>query len=284
MKTKKSRKNIRKGEKKKRHLKFFHRLRFGFNVCVGIMVLAATTCVFILVHDVLTHSDYFKAEKLTIKGLHRLTKEQIVRHAQVHAGVNILAVNLSLTRKRLLEHPWIAEVEVSREIPSGLSIHIREHRPLAIIDVGRKLLINRQGKIFKEWDSSDPTHLPVISGLNITDFGIHGHSTPTERRGEPKAALPVTAVMRVLQMGEENGSILPNRFIKQIEVDRQMGLTLYAFDSAKKIKLGFDNYAGKYRLLENLFEYLKRQRRFSDFERIDLNNIDRVVVNLLRHE
>lgn len=279
MKSKKPRKNIRKGKKNNRHIKLSHRLKFGFNVCVGIIVLAATTCVFILVHDVLTHSDYFKAEKLTIKGLQRLSKKQIVGQAQVQAGVNILAVNLSLTRRRLLEHPWIAEAEVSREIPSGLSIQIQEHTPMAVIDVGRKLLINRQGEIFKEWDSSDPTHLPVISGLDITDFSIHGHPTPIERRGEPKAA-----VMRVLQMGEENGSILPNRFIRQIQVDRQIGLTLYAFDSAKKIKLGFDNYADKYHLLANLFEYLKRQRRFSDFERIDLNNVDRVVVNPLRRE
>jgi len=282
VKSKKPRKNIRRGKKNNRHIKFFQRLKFGFNVCVGIIVLAATTCVFIIVHDVLTHSEYFKAEKLTIKGSERLAREQIVRQAQVHAGVNILAVNLSLTRRRLLEHPWIAEAEVSREIPSGLSIQIQEHTPMAVIDVGRKLLINRQGEIFKEWDSSDPTHLPVISGLDLTDFRIHGHPTPIERRGEPEAAAPVAAVMRVLQMGEENGSILPNRFIKQIQVDRQIGLTLYVFDSAKKIKLGFDNYAGKYHLLANLFEYLKRQRRFADFKRIDLNNVERVVVNPLR--
>ena len=36
------------------------------------------------------------------------------------------------------------------------------------------------------------------------------------------------AVMRVLQLGEKNGSILPNRVVKQIRVDRQVGLTVHA--------------------------------------------------------
>jgi len=85
--------------------------------------------------------------------------------------------------------------------------------------------------------------------------------------------------MRVLQLGGKKGSILPNRVVKQIQVDRQIGLSVHAFDRSKTINLGYSDYADKYQMLSNLFSYLKHQRSISDFDRIDLNNLERVVVN-----
>jgi hypothetical protein len=85
--------------------------------------------------------------------------------------------------------------------------------------------------------------------------------------------------MRVLQLGAKKGSILPNREVKKIEVDRQIGLTIHAFNLGQTINLGFSNYAGKYRMLSKLFSFLKRDRSISNFKRIDLNNLQRIVVN-----
>jgi hypothetical protein len=90
--------------------------------------------------------------------------------------------------------------------------------------------------------------------------------------------------MRVLQLGGKKGSVLPNQVVKQIHVDRQIGLTVHAFDRGKTINLGYSDYAGKYRLLSNFFLYLKHHRSILDFERIDLNNLQRVVVNPIRIE
>jgi len=253
---------------------------FGFKLIAAITAVAAVTAFFILVHDFLIQCDYFRAGMLTIEGTRRLTKEQVARQARVHIGVNILAVNLSLVRKRLLAHPWIAGAEVSREIPSGLSIRIKEHSPLAVVDVGQKFLINHRGKIFKVWEASDPVNLPVVSGLNASDLTVYGQSDPST----PENTDSFKAVMQVLRLGSRQGSILPNRYIKRIRVDRQIGLTIYAFDRIKTINLGYNNYAGKYHMLANFFSYLKRQQSISDFDRIDLNNLHRVVVNPLRLE
>jgi cell division protein FtsQ len=199
--------------------------------------------------------------------------------------VNILAVNLSLVRKRLIAHPWIAEAGVSREIPSGLNIRIKEHAPLAVVDVGQKFIINHSGKIFKAWDSSDPANLPVVSGLNVLDLPpVYGQTDSTEGDTVRERTAPFEAVMKVLRLGRQQGSILPNRSIRQIRVDRHIGLTLFAFDRIKTINLGYDDYDGKYHMLASLFSYLKNQQSGSDYDRIDLNNLDRVVVNTLRRE
>jgi len=282
---KKSRKNLRKNTKTKREFKFFGRILLGFKLIVAVAAVAALSAVFILIHDILTQCDYFKISRLTIEGAQRLSEKEISQQARVGMGMNILAVNLSLVRKRLLAHPWIAEAGVSREIPSGLSIWIKEHTPLAVVDVGKKFLINISGNIFKAWDVSDPADLPVVSGLNVLDLPpVYGQTELPEGEIVRERTTPFKAVMKVLRLGRQQGTILPNRSIRQIRVDRQIGLTLLAFDRIKTINLGYDDYDGKYHMLANLFSYLKHQQGGSDFDRIDLNNLNRVVVNPLRRE
>jgi cell division protein FtsQ len=214
-----------------------------------------------------------------------LPQKEIVKQAGVHKGMNILAVNLSRVRERLIAHPWIAEAGVSREIPSELNIRIKEHIPLAVVDVGQKFLINHSGKIFKAWDDSDPATLPVVSGLNVLDLPpVSGQVGASECDMPAGRSAPFQAVMKVLRLGGQQDSILPNRSIRQIRVDRQIGLTLLAFDRMKTINLGYDDYDGKYNMLANLFSYLKHQQSAADFDRIDLINLNRVVVNTLRRE
>jgi cell division protein FtsQ len=279
------RKNQRKGQKPNREFKFLGRILLGFKLIVALAAVAAVSCFFILVHDILTQCDYFKISRLTIEGAQRLSEKEIAQQARVGKGTNILAVNLSLVRKRLLAHPWIAEAGVSREIPSGLSIRIKEHTPLAVVDVGKKFLINHSGKIFKAWHASDPADLPVVSGLNVLDLPpVYGQTDPSAGEIARERSAPFNAVMKVLRLGGQQGSVLPNHLIRQIQVDRQIGLTLLAFDRIKTINLGYDDYDGKYNMLADLFSYLRHQQSVSDFDRIDLNNLNRVVLNPLRRE
>ena len=283
-KRKKSRKNTRKGRRGARLNKLLGRLILGFKLTSAVAAVMLVTGFFILGHDLLTQCEYFEARQLTIEGMQRLTREQVARQAGVHTGVNILSTNLTLARKRLRAHPWIAEAEVSREIPSGLTIVIKEHTALARVDLGQKYLINTHGEIFKAWEASDPDTLPVIKGLKLSDLTVYRQSESSNFNSDREPTAPFNAVMRVLQLGGKKGSILPNRFVRQIHVDRQIGLTIYAFDPGKTINLGYSDYAGKYRMLANLFSYLKRHRSLSDFDRIDLNNLKRVVVNPIKRE
>ena len=281
-KRKKPRINTRKGRRDARRRKLLGRLAMGIKLVSAMAAVVIVTGFFILGHDLLTQCDYFGARQLTIEGMQRLTREQVARQAGVHTGINILSTNLTLTRKRLRAHPWIAEAEVSREIPSGLTIVIKEHTALALVDFGQKYLMNTRGEIFKAWEPSDPKNLPLVSGLNLSDLTVYGRTKPEPPNSDPKRSAPFESVMRVLQLGGKKGSVLPNRVVKQIHVDRLIGLTVHAFDRGKTINLGYNDYAGKYRMLSNFFSYLKHHRSISGFERIDLNNLQRVVVNPIR--
>jgi cell division protein FtsQ len=283
---KKPRKNYRKGSKKKRQFAFLRRLAIGFYVIAGVAALLITSVLFVFVYDVITQCDYFKAKSLKIEGMQRLSQNQIIEAARVKKGMNVLDVNLAMVRKRLLAQPWIADAEIRREIPAGLYIKVQEHSPLAIIDLGRKFLLNENGRVFKEWTDTDPANLPVVSGLALSDIRIHNKTAAQPSlKGRDPAQLdhpqndPFEAVLQVLRLGGQTRSILSNRNIRQIKVDREIGITLVAFKQMKTIELGYYNYPLKFNMLKDILSYGSQRRSFPEFDRIDLNNVNRIVVN-----
>ncbi len=234
----------------------------------GVLMMAAMSFTFILGHDYLTQCDYFKARKVSVEGTSRLEIHQVLHQAGVRKGTNILALNLSLARKRLLAHPRVAHASVSRELPDAIIIRIKEHVPMAVLDLGRKFIVNTKGEIFKEKGASDPENLPLVTGLSFADINVRGEMM----------SKPFKAVMSVLQLGRMKSSILPNRMIKRIDVDREIGLTLYAMDRMGAIKVGYNGYRDKLDKLGNVLIYLETRNRFSHLHSIDLNNLNRIVV------
>jgi len=241
--------------------------RLGKVVAVLVLTAAMSFC-FIFGHDYVTQCDYFKAEDLKVEGNQKLSASQVRHQANLRPGVNILAVNLTLTRKRLLAHPLIARASVGRELPSTIVIHVEEHVPLAVLDMGRLFVVNMEGEIFKELDSTDPKNLPVVSGLTFSDITV----ADAPRSG------PFKAVMTVLGMGRNNHGILPNDKIKKIDVDREIGLTLFTTNRFTAVKIGYDDYGKKFQKLKTIQLYLETQRRFLHLDSIDLNNLNRIVV------
>ncbi len=268
------RQNYYKNSRAKRRAKGIRRITSCIKMMVAVFLMPAMSIVFIFGYDLFTQCDYFRANSIIIDGTNRLSQNQIIKHIGIDAGINIFSVNLSATRKRLLAHPWIADAEVRRELPNEINIRIKEHKSLAIIDLGRKFLINDQGEIFKKLASSDPCNLPVISGLEFSDLDVSDLDVSGKSRN-----IAFKAVMEVLQLGQKAGSIIPNRLLKVIMVDREIGITLYAFNGIQAIKLGYNNYPDKYERLKNVLFYIEKGDMFSDFHTIDLNNLDRIVVN-----
>ncbi len=273
-------------KKKDNHPSDFRRMIFKAAAGLGVLCIISTG--FVLIYDFITQCDCFEVKSLTITGNHMFSDKQIISHSDLEKGVNIFSVNLSIVKKRLLAHPWIAEADISRELPSGINIRIKEHKAVAIVDFGRRFLINDKGKIFKEFSAQDPGVLPVINGLRYSDISI----TPKLRSVDSsknnmalnmkERSNPFDAVLDVLRLGQRAESVIPNKLIRKIMVDREIGITIYAFNKIKEIKLGYENYTDKYDLLKKVLLYIKNLNNFQDPVSIDLNNFNRVVVNLAR--
>jgi cell division protein FtsQ len=239
-----------------------------------IVSVPAMSSLFIFGHDLLTQCKYFESENIIIEGTERLTEIQVKKQAGIEDRINILSFNLSVARKKLLGHPWIEQAQVGREFPNTIFIRITEHKPLAVLDLGEKFILNTKGLIFKKLEPGDPENIPIVSGLSYSDVGTIQES----------GSIRFTSVMEVLRLGNEPDSIVPNRMIHRINVDRQIGLSLNTSDQEKIIKLGFENYSEKYAQLKKVIFQLKDQYNFNDYNCIDLINPDRIVVYPVKNE
>lgn len=266
---KRLRKNYYKNSNARKRDKMLKRFVFGLKLMVVGTALVFVSLLFVFSYDFLTQCDYFKAEELMVNGTHRLTQNQVLQQANIATGVNIFSVNLSKVRKRLLAHSWIEDAEVRRDLPSGINIRVKEQEPLAVLDLGRRFIINTHGEIFKEMDKADHCNLPMISGLEFSDINVKGESR----------SIPFDSVMKILGLGQKPESVLPYSLIKKIHVDREMGLSIYAFDNIREIKIGYNNYQDKYAMLKDVLFYLEKNGGFSRLESIDLNNLNRIVVS-----
>ncbi len=269
-KKKQIRKNRYKKDRRKARKKIVGRLMVGLKLIALIAALMGFSALFMAGYAAVTHSDYFRTEMIKVSGLSRLTEPEVLAQAGIHKGDNLLAVNLGLVRKRLLAHPWVATARVSREIPATIRIEITEHQALAVLDLGRKFLINTFGRVFKEYGSHDPRNLPLVNGIAYTDMSL----------GEDDLSAAMTAVVQVLQISREPASVIAYDQIKKVHVDRQMGVTLTVWRDQRHIKLGFAPYESKYQRIKQLLPHLKQSADWKGFDTIDANNPDRIVVQL----
>ncbi|BBO75129.1 hypothetical protein DSCW_25460 [Desulfosarcina widdelii] len=248
------------------------RIGSGLRVLAGLLLLAATSTAFILAHDYFTQADQFTARQIEVTGIRRLSREQVLDIAEIGKDINILAVNLATTRKRLLADPWIAEATVSRKIPSGLELHITEERPLAFLEMedGLGFLINAEGRAFKRQGPTSADDLPRVQGLSNADLPV---------AGQPETEA-YEAVMRLLTLARESGGPLSLPSIRRIQVDREIGITVAVGEANRAIKLGFGQYRRKCDILKKLLAKMEKDSRLNTFRVIDLFDLDRIVVTL----
>ncbi|MGE0084622.1 MAG: cell division protein FtsQ/DivIB [Desulfococcaceae bacterium] len=243
----------------------------------GILFLGILSIILISAYHLITHCSYFRIKDIAVIGNERVSRDEALLYAGIREGINIADLNLYVAQKRLLANPWVAEARMDAVFPSGIRIHIAEHQPLAVFDMGRRFIINQKGNIFKEVEPHDFLEVPTVRGLKFTDIT------------NPDAGESFKAVMDVLHCGQQQESIIPNTLIREIRAERETGLTLVTADNfhpvpVKKICLGFSDYPLKYIRLRKLFAYLKENSGMQKIESIDLNNPDRIVVNPGRTE
>lgn len=265
---KRVRKNYYRNSPASRRAKRGRHLAAAGCTAAGLLLTALLSMGLLFSYDFLTQCDYFDCDVLQVEGNRFLSDTAVLQHAGVFQGRNSLSVNLSLARKHLLNHPWIAEASVSRTLPNRIDIVVVEHAPIAILDLERRFLINQDGIIFKEKSAGDPEQLPVVKGLSFSDIIV----------GDQGGTRAYRAVLKVLRLGRSADSVLPNDAIQTISVDRDFGLTVTAFDQPKSIHVGWPEYPEKYAKLKVVLHYLAADARLPAFHRIDLNPTGRIVL------
>ena len=271
---KRIRRNTYKGRHKNRISALFFQVRRIGRVVLATALFALFNLMLIFGYDWITQTERLDIRSITVTGCERLTPETVKQQAGLLSARNILAVNLTTTRKRLLADPWIADAQVSRNIPDRLRINIREHTCLAILDLGRRFLLSDEGRVFKELPPDETLDVPVVSGLTYTDL---------ERNADGPTPL-LRSVMQILKPRQRSNRRELLDQIREIHADPALGLTLFLTDDRqpegyRTVVLGFEDFDEKYATLERIDTYLQKNRHDIGFKSIDLSNLNRIIVH-----
>lgn len=199
-----------------------------------------TVCGFILIASVLggiafgakrilnglffANSDYaVKTIEVTTDG--NLTREAILRAADVAEGKNIFSISLPKVQEKLGALPQVEESRIQRILPNKLVISIQERRPVAWvvppdINVGsfnfeNAYLVDRRGILLKT-KSLAPEYLglPLIIGVDTSNC----------EAGQPLEEDDVKAALDLIRVSAE---VLQGRFqIQSIDVSKGYCLTV----------------------------------------------------------
>lgn len=269
-------KKTRKNRFKKNRQAERDRLRARFTAMMRLLgfasMLIATSGAFILIHDYLTQTKHFQVRQIEVTGNRRLTRQQVLDIAHIGPQTNILAVNLTTARKRLLADPWIADATVSRQIPSGLHVHIREEQPLAVLAMASNdaFLINPDGDVFGRMSSPVDDRWPRVNGLQHADLPVPGKTN----------SRAFEAVMAFLRLAAEQDSPLPLGEVRRIDMDPEIGVTVYTGADDRAVRLGFGHYRRKCAALGQLVARLRSESRLKEYRMIDLLDVNRIVITL----
>jgi cell division protein FtsQ len=196
-------------------------------------------------HVAHTHS-YFAVREVAVRHRGRLDADAIRRLAGVEIGTNVWDVDVADAETRLLTNGWIRSAEVRRELPDRVVVHVREHRPAAILAVQDEspglYYVAANGRIFAPVAAGDARDLPFVTGLGRADLGGSGAFGP---RAVHRALGLVRHAARTPGLGA----------VSEVHVDRKDGLMLMPTRPALPIAIGWADYDAKLARVAEVLPY-----------------------------
>jgi cell division protein FtsQ len=104
---------------------------------------------------------------VTVDGLHRVDRREILELAGVKPGMPIHHVLTSAVKARLEAHPWIKEAAVERVPLHEVRISVIERKPAVVVRAGgENFLGDQEGRVLARLAQTDDGSLPMVTGID----------------------------------------------------------------------------------------------------------------------
>jgi cell division septal protein FtsQ len=214
------------------------------------IVAGSTLALVLLVAPWLRHvahtHPYFAVKDVSVRHRGRVDPEAIRRLAGVETGTNVWEIDPEVAQTRLLTNGWIRNADVRRELPDRVVVHVREHRPVAILAVADEspglYFVAANGRIFAPVAPGDERDLPFVTGLTRADLGGGGAYGPR-------------AVRRALDLVRHAARASGVGTVSEVHVDRRDGLMLLPTRPALPIAIGWGDYDTKLARVAEVLPY-----------------------------
>ncbi|MEM7048558.1 MAG: FtsQ-type POTRA domain-containing protein [Acidobacteriota bacterium] len=110
-------------------------------------------------------SPHFALRETVVEGTAQVTDGWIEQSLEPLVGRNLLTLSLAEVDTALSRHPWIAGLEVSKELPHRLVVAVVERQPVAVIErEGEDWLADASGEPIEALAGRAAARLPRVSG------------------------------------------------------------------------------------------------------------------------
>ncbi|NLG86614.1 MAG: FtsQ-type POTRA domain-containing protein [Firmicutes bacterium] len=165
----------------------------------------------------LMRSPYFTVKEVQVLGTNQVNPEEVTALTGVLPGQNIFSLRTQTVVKAVSGHPWVQSIELVRQLPNKVLLHVTERKPLFIVPYRTSFLeIAADGVVLALRPTLTGTGqaLPLVTGFSIQDEVRLGQRLPGEK---------VAVISDCLQG-------LPAEFLNQvaeIHLDQNHEITLY---------------------------------------------------------
>ncbi len=220
----------------------------------------------------MTHAERFSIAELNITGQSQLSKEAIAALLKLPDNANIFRADMGTLEARLETSPWIVSAEVSRDLPTGLDIVIREEHAVAAVSLGALYLTNADGELFKRANLAGGE----VDGLSV----ITGLSRESHLANPEKSQERLLTALGALKQFAENAE---RPRIGELHLDERHGMSLITFEDAIAIHIGTPangELAERYRAFDSAWQALDAEEHAAarSFRIADRTPSDRVTV------
>jgi cell division protein FtsQ len=146
--------------------------------------------------------------------LKHLSPQLLLDKASVPMGINLFAIDGDEVARIIAQEPWVARVQVRRELPSTVVLDVVEREAACAVALGALYLAEADGNVFKRASADEAAVMPVVTGVAREDY----LQQPAEARADIRQALAVLAAWH------EDAARPP---VGEVHVDRIAGVTLY---------------------------------------------------------
>ncbi len=107
----------------------------------------------------------FAIDGIALAGNQRTTRDAAFAALGVGKGESIFALSPGEARAKLLRLPWVADAEVRRQFPDGVSIRLIEKRPFALWrSANSVVVVERSGAVITAAKADSFPRLPMLAG------------------------------------------------------------------------------------------------------------------------
>lgn len=127
---------------------------------LSFLLVAAIICFFLM-------SPIFEVENITVMGNVKTTEQEVISSSDIIYGQNIMQINKIAIANKILNLPYVKDVNVRRNWPNRISISIEEKKPVAeMVFYGSKILLDSEGYILEVVTDDFDANLTVLEGIN----------------------------------------------------------------------------------------------------------------------